>query len=310
MKKMMTTFFAVAVLAMAANAFAQQNSFFVEVQDKLDNSTEAVNNGFVNRVAVGVEVSHPTVAFVGDKIYVTFTITNHAGRAIPDLTAWVNPVAKKLNKDGSPQYDGGYISGGQIVACDSLGNPLYNYSLSDGASLEFTVGPFIPEKTGPFVIDTIEIWTRLGNKNFQDQLHGSLRGDKIVINVIPQAPGFPDGISPDGNGGLYISGKLLNNLVPNNDKQGMVIVKVLNKENEEDWASHEITDPTQVNTNQGNGIHIMSKGIYAGIYEISVEKYPKVNGAGNVQDVGGTASLSFELFLDAAGNPIGAKIIE
>ena len=198
------------ILAMAVATFAQQGGFHVDVQNK----DEGGNNGFYDRVGVLVEVVAPEVVFVGTPFTVEFTITNFAGRAIPSVTAWEAPTFKKAG-----DYASGYTSGAIVYGYDSKGKAITEVSISDGASLTFTVGPFVPTVAGDFVIDDIEIWTRLGNKNFQDQLFGGLRGDKIVVEVIEQKIEFPNGIGTDKDGNLIIDSNLIGGVLPQTNGQ-------------------------------------------------------------------------------------------
>jgi len=304
MRKVFTTLALVAIMATAA--FAQQGGFHVDVQNK----DEGGNNGFYDRVGVLVEVVAPEVVFVGTPFTVEFTITNFAGRAIPSVTAWKSPTFKKAG-----DYASGYTSDGIVFGYDSKGKAITDVSISDGGSLTFTVGPFVPTVAGDFVIDDIEIWTRLGNKNFQDQLFGALRGDKIVVEVIEQKPEFAPGFGTDKDGALIIDASAFGLAsLPNNVNNGFVTITACPEGNfgdEDDtcfeWASYS-NGSTDARVN-GNNLKIFPSALFDGVfYEVYAELYEKVNGAGKVQQEFESGSVVFYLIMEN-GKVVGAVVV-
>jgi len=269
-KRIFTCIAMFAMVLMVSAAFAQQGGFIVNTL-QAKGKDYVGNNGFDGRCDLEVTVEAPDGLLVGMDACIKFTITNRAGRAIPDITAWLDPVFKKFDKNGVGQYDGGYISGGLALGKDSLGRPITSVSLSDKGTLEFTI-PVDTSKPAIFVFDTIEIWTRLGNKNFQDQLYGSLRGDApIVIEIIAPQPTLPPGIVFDREGNLLIFAVR----APNNTNKGWAAVTICEDGNNPDddpcleWASTS-KGATQCDSN-GDRIKVKAQYVVEGFYWVAGE---------------------------------------
>ena len=307
-KRIFTCIALAAMVLMVTAAFAQQGGFHV---DTLQAKDEGGNNGFLGRVDLEIQVHSPTYVKPGDDMWVDFEIFNDSGRAIPSVTAWKSPTFKKAG-----DYASGYTSGGIIFDYDAKGKAITDVSISDGGSLTFTVGPFVPTVAGDFVIDDIEIWTRLGNKNFQDQLFGGLRGDKIVVEVIEQLPTFAPGFGTDKDGALIIDASAFGLAsLPNNVNNGFVTITACPEGNfgdEDDtcfeWASYS-NGSTDARVN-GNNLKIFPSALFDGVfYEVYAELYEKVNGAGKVQQEFESGSVVFYLIMDVNGKVVGAVVV-
>ena len=247
-----------------------KNGFVTDVQEK----TEAGNNGFDQRQDVTVKVTTPRTLFVGmTDCWIEVTLHNISGRAIPDVTVWSNEVPVELGRD-------------------SLGKPFYSYSLSDDETKTFRIA--VDTSEAGTIEYAIDVWTRLGNKNWQDLFYGAEAGNgPIKIEIIEQSPEYPDGIGTDDEGNLIVDVALLGIVMPQSNGQG--------------WIEITVGDAVLRDSGQGGAqfntskktIKIQRSALATGVVSIYVETY-------NPND---EAFLEFELYLDENGFPIGAVLL-
>ena len=104
---------------------------------------------------VDVVVSTDETIFVGDEVTITITVENIADRGLPQLSIWVN--------------------GEQVAFWNEVGK-------GKTAGYEIDVDT---SKTGEQSFDIV-VWTRLGNKNFQDILYSGTT--EITVVAPPETP--------------------------------------------------------------------------------------------------------------------------
>jgi hypothetical protein len=160
------------------NGQNKNNSFVDDTVQEKDG--DLGNNAFAERQDVEFKVVAPTVVYVGEPAYVMFTITNTSGRAIPSIT---------FRKAGVDAVNSKYS--GEVLG-ESAGKPYYEVSLSDGQSFDFVVY-LDTSKVGEFTVQElllfdIEVWTRFGNKNWQDKLYATLGRNLGNIVVTERTP--------------------------------------------------------------------------------------------------------------------------
>ena len=270
MKKLLSLAFA---FAMAVALAAQGNGNGNGNNGNGNNGNGNVGNGNGNSEFLYTAwAEYPEKVLVGQEgVCIDVYVRNDNGRAIPDVTAWVDGMAWIL----------GYDAKGKAIMSESISKKGDVFSIcvpvdtSNAGELEFN----------------IEIWTRLGNKNWQELIFGG-PGNTIKIEVVepePEIPTFPDGIELDKDGNLVIT-----------------LVAVLPQSNGQNWIDIWVDGRllraggqggAEFNTNS-KSIKIQSSALAAGIVTIEVgTKRPNVEGY-----------LEFELIVEN-GVPVGAVIL-
>ena len=271
-----------------------KNTFVDESVDREKTNDEAGNNGFALRQDVCVDVVLPEAdLIVGGMAYVEFTITNISGRAIPDITFRAVDMIDNKNYKG------------EILGYDSYDKPYYSISLSDGETSEPFSVLLDTSTAGTFHVSELltfdfEIWTRYGNKNFQDRLFSSVNtadlfddGDGWITIEEPQ-PGLPPGFKyEDGN--LKINTSVLNGALPMNANFGSVTI--LFGDEYLSGASDNISGPSQFSYD-GDWLTMKAGALQEGFYTIEASR--EAHGNRPASD----GSVTFSLFIDGYGNII------
>ncbi|MCL2137849.1 MAG: hypothetical protein FWH40_10115 [Coriobacteriia bacterium] len=97
-----------------------------------------VNQDFSN-TGVEVTVTEPEVVYVGSDVSIVLDVTNNVDRGIPDVTIWIN---------------------GEMVS---------NFDIPKGTTATYTLAVDTSEAGDQVFL--IEIWSRINNKNFAQQLY-------------------------------------------------------------------------------------------------------------------------------------------
>ena len=265
----------------------QNNNTFVD--ESLQEKEDGGNNGFSDRQDISIAPIVQEKIVAGTEVYAVFTITNISGRAIPDIT-----FRDVMLKNDDNEYPKSYK--GEILGHDSYGKPFYSISLSDGESFDFSVLLDTDLDVGYYTLGELltlnfDIWTRYGNKNWQDILWGTSGNcDDYLIEIIKLDPTWPPEVQP-GTDGYTLD--IFSDGFPVNDNDGEATVQF--SEDGENWTSLVWASTGQIpgtTFNTGRCVLSLHSGMKEGYYKIDAwAKYQNKNYPG------GEAHFEFYLFV-------------
>jgi len=299
MKKILMTISVFAMMfAMVVGASAQ-------VGNGGDFTRGAEGSGFrLWAVGIDVDVDYDGHFVVGQEGYINVTITNNTGRALPDVTAWMDGVVigtqamAKAGEIKNGDVDKVISKNDRIVVgYDSAGRPLYSQTLSSGQSFTYSI-KVDTSKPGTFPY-TFETWSRLDNKNWRELLQGRYG---LEVTIVEPKPGFPDGIYFE-DGSLFITWP---GMEPNASSHGQVRITIYSLEH---WKTPSGGDGSTDFRSARNSLKIFEpkNGFVDCVYGVYYDVY---EGNGNSRKLVGTQYLAFELDTDDAGNVIGAIVLD